>query len=251
MSTFSPEQLEARGAGWTAREIAQQPAVWKETGRIVGSHRKDANAFLQPLLGRPDLRIVLTGAGTSAFVEEILAPALSLRLGRRVDAVATTDIVSNPNEYFAEDLPTLLVSFARSGNSPESVAATALADRCLSECHHLVLTCDPDGQLYTDHAGGDRSLVLLMPAATNDQGFAMTSSFTSVVGAAPRKEHARAAASRIGGRHAARRIHMMPEMARKMGPAWLDDEAVANFYPLYREPGRHVAALAAEEGDIC
>src|SRR5215212_8740868 len=160
---FSPEQLEDRGAGWTAREIAQQPAVWKETGRTVGSHREDANAFLQPLLGLPDLRIVLTGAGTSAFVGEILAPALSLRLGRRVDAVATTDIVSNPNEYFAEDLPTLLVSFARSGNSPESAAATALADRCLSECHHLVLTCDPDGQLYTDHAGGERSLVLLMP----------------------------------------------------------------------------------------
>src|ERR671921_1554031 len=184
MSTFSPEQLEARGAGWTAREIAQQPAVWKGTGRIVGSHREDANAFLQPLLGRPDLRIVLTGAGTSAFVGEILAPALSLRLGRRVDAVATTDIVSNPNEYFAEDLPTLLVSFARSGNSPESVAATALAERCLSECHHLVLTCDPNGRLYTDHAGGDRSLVLLMPAATNDQGFAMTSSFTSMLLAA-------------------------------------------------------------------
>src|SRR5215217_9239363 len=86
---FSPEQLEDRGAGWTAREIAQQPAVWKETGRTVGSHREDANAFLQPLLGLPDLRIVLTGAGTSAFVGEILAPALSLRLGRRVDAVAT------------------------------------------------------------------------------------------------------------------------------------------------------------------
>ena len=181
---FSPEQLEDRGAGWTAREIAQQPAVWKETGRTVGSHREDTNTFLQPLLGLPDLRIVLTGAGTSAFVGEILAPALSLRLGRRVDAVATTDIVSNPNEYFAEDLPTLLVSFARSGNSPESVAATALADRCLSECHHLVLTCDPDGQLYTDHAGGEHSLVLLMPTATNDQGFAMTSSFTSMLLAA-------------------------------------------------------------------
>ena len=92
-----------------------------------------------------------------------------------MDAVATTDIVSNPNEYFAEDRPTLLVSFARSGNSPESIAATELADQCLSECHHLVFTCDSNGRLYNEHSGAERSLALLMPQATNDQGFAMTS----------------------------------------------------------------------------
>ncbi len=181
---FSPDQLENRGAGHTAREIAQQPAVWRETGTIVSSHREAVDAFLRPLLERPDLRIVLIGAGTSAFAGEILAPALSRRLHRRVDAVATTDVVSNPNEYFAEDRPTLLVSFARSGNSPESVAATELADQCLSECHHLVLTCDADGRLYRDHSGADRSLALLMPEAANDQGFAMTSSFTSMILAA-------------------------------------------------------------------
>ena len=181
---LSPDQLEKQGAGHTAREIAQQPAVWRETGTIVSSHREAADAFLRPLLGRPDLRIVLTGAGTSAFAGEILAPALSRRLGRRVDAVATTDIVSSPNEHFAEDRPTLLVSFARSGNSPESVAATELADACLSECHHLVLTCDAGGRLYRDHSGADRSLALLMPETANDQGFAMTSSFTSMILAA-------------------------------------------------------------------
>ena len=93
----------------------------------------------------------MTGAGTSAFAGEILAPALSRRTGRRVDAVATTDIVSNPEECFADDRPTLLVSFARSGNSPESVAATEFADRFLLACHHLVLTCDRSGRLYEKH----------------------------------------------------------------------------------------------------
>jgi tagatose-6-phosphate ketose/aldose isomerase len=181
---LSSDQLGKRGAEHTAREIAQQPAVWRETGTVVFSHREDVRDFLRPVLERPDLRVILTGAGTSAFVGEILAPALSRRLGRRVDAVATTDIVSNPNETFAEDRPTLLVSFARSGNSPESVTATELADHCLSECHHLVLTCDPGGRLYRDHSGADRSLALLMPEAANDQGFAMTSSFTSMVLAA-------------------------------------------------------------------
>ncbi len=175
---------EKQGGGATAREIAQQPAVWREVENIVSSRRGEVDAFLGPLLEYSDLRVVLTGAGTSAFAGEILSPALSRRMGRRVDAVATTDIVSNPVECFSDDRPTLLVSFARSGNSPESVAATGLADRLLSECHHLVLTCDRGGRLYDQHAQAGGSFVLLMPEATNDQGFAMTSSFTSMVLAA-------------------------------------------------------------------
>ena len=178
------DQNAGQGGGTTAREIAQQPDVWRETERVVASRQEEVDAFLRPLLEHPDLRVILTGAGTSAFAGEILAPALSRRTGRRVDAVATTDIVSNPKEYFANDGPTLLVSFARSGNSPESVAATELADRLLPGCHHLILTCDKDGQLYEKHAGSDGSFVLLMPEATNDQGFAMTSSFTSMTLAA-------------------------------------------------------------------
>lgn len=184
---LSPDKIEEKGAGHTVREITQQPAVWRETGETVVSYRENADAFLRPLLERSDLRLILTGAGTSAFVGEILAPALSRRLGRRVDAIATTDIVTNPKDYFAEDRPTMLISFARSGNSPESIAATELADQCLSECHHLVFTCDPSGRLYSEHSNAehsDRSLALLMPEATNDQGFAMTSSFTSMILAA-------------------------------------------------------------------
>jgi tagatose-6-phosphate ketose/aldose isomerase len=178
------DQSASQGGGATAREIAQQPDVWRETERMVASRLDYIDAFLRPLMGRPDLRIILMGAGTSAFAGEILAPALSRRTGRRVDAVATTDVVSNPREYFTDGGPTLLVSFARSGNSPESVAATELADHLLSECHHLVLTCDRDGRLYERHARADGSAVLLMPEAANDQGFAMTSSFTSMTLAA-------------------------------------------------------------------
>ena len=181
---FSSEQLDERGAGHTAKEIAQQPAVWRETAEKVLSYKEEVDAFLGPLLEYPDLRIILTGAGTSAFIGEIVAPTLSRKLKRPVDAVATTDIVSNPAECFAYDRPTLLVSFARSGNSPESLAAIELADEFLTECHHLVFTCDPGGRLYSEHSGEKRSLALLMPRETNDQGFAMTSSFTSMILAA-------------------------------------------------------------------
>lgn len=173
--------VKERGAEWTAREISQQPDMWRRTAKILDERASEIRDFIQPLMSRRELRVVLAGAGTSAFAGEILAPALTRRLGRRVDAVATTDIVSNPTECFAEDVPTLLVSFARSGNSPESIAATDLAGRYLSECYHLIVTCAEDGTLYRDHADTENSLVLLMPPETNDRGFAMTSSFTSMM----------------------------------------------------------------------
>ena len=169
------------GAEATIREINQQPDVWLEASRNIEDQRDSLNAFLNPLLARTDLRVVLTGAGTSAFVGSIAAPALSRLLHRRVDAIATTDIVSNPQVYFAEDVPTLLVSFARSGNSPESSAATQLADEVLSEVSHLVLTCDRSGSLFSEHTDQANSKVVLMPARANDEGFAMTSSFTSML----------------------------------------------------------------------
>lgn len=166
------------GAKHTVSEIAQQPMLWRE---IAAAQDQEDPAFLTPLLARPALRIVLTGAGSSAFAGQVLAPALARRLARRIDAVAATDIVANPKEALAEDVPTLLVSFARSGDSPESVAATDLADSCLSECWHVVVTCNPDGQLAGAHAGRSRSRVLLLPAIANDRGFAMTSSFTGMI----------------------------------------------------------------------
>jgi len=175
------DDLAALGAAATWPEIRQQPDAWRDVARVAQEDSARVRAFLDPLLAQPQLRIVLTGAGTSAFAGQVLAPALARTLRRRVDAVPTTDIVSNPREVFAEDVPTLLVSFARSGDSPESLAATELATRCLGSVAQLVITSNPEGRLATDHARTWSSLVLLTPAGTNDRGFAMTSSFTSML----------------------------------------------------------------------
>jgi tagatose-6-phosphate ketose/aldose isomerase len=173
--------IPAFGAEATVREIRQQPEVWREAAGILAERREAVDALVEPLLQRPNLRVVLTGAGTSAFAGGVAAPSLARLLGGRFDAVATTDIVSNPRDFFAEDVPTLLVSLARSGNSPESVAATRLADELLTDVHHLVITCDPAGRLYREHADRAGSVVVLMPSRANDEGFAMTSSFTTML----------------------------------------------------------------------
>nr|WP_308288010.1 SIS domain-containing protein [Streptomyces corallincola] len=181
--TTSTQQAAPRsgGADHTVAEIVQQPAVWREVGAIVTGARTALDAFLGPLLAERELRIVLTGAGTSAFAGEVVRDALARTTGRRVDAVSTTDIVADPRAAFPDDVPTLLVSFARSGDSPESVAATRLAEQVLGRVHHLVITCNSAGHLARTHGENAASHVLLMPAAANDQGFAMTSSFTSML----------------------------------------------------------------------
>lgn len=185
---FAPADLDRRGAAHTAREIAQQPEVWRAVHALVASRREALDAFLQPLLARPDLRIVLTGAGSSAFIGQCLAPALLQQLGARpgirVEAIATTDIVSNPAQCLQPGVPTLLVSFARSGNSPESLAAVDLADATVDECHHLVVTCAAEGTLARRLGAHARAQVLLLPDETHDRAFAMTSSFTGMLLAA-------------------------------------------------------------------
>jgi tagatose-6-phosphate ketose/aldose isomerase len=180
---INQDQLREAGGETTAREIAQQPAVWPEIEALVSAHRTALDAFLEPLLARTGLRIVLTGAGTSAFIGECLAPSM-LGQGLRVEAVPTTDLVSGPQRFLQPAEPTLMVSFARSGSSPESLAAVALADQLLPDVHHLVITCNADGELYRMAQGRANALALLLPDATHDRGFAMTTSFTSMMLAA-------------------------------------------------------------------
>ncbi|SLM61431.1 MULTISPECIES: SIS domain-containing protein [Dickeya] len=178
---YSVEALRTANGLATAREIYQQPAAWCETLTMVAEHRKTLDRFLAPLLSYGNLRVILTGAGTSAFAGRALAPYLAAALNARVEAIATTDIVTDPAEYLAQDCPTLLISFARSGNSPESVAAVELASQLLSHCYHLVLTCNGEGKLYQRCLQEPHSLALLMPAQTHDRSFAMTSSLTSMM----------------------------------------------------------------------
>jgi tagatose-6-phosphate ketose/aldose isomerase len=174
-------ELKRRGATFTAQEISQQPAVWKETRDLLNRRAAALGEFLAPLLRNKDLRIILTGAGSSAYIGQCLQPELLQRLGRRVEAIATTDLVAGPDQCFQSDVPTLLVSFARSGSSPESLAAVELAQRHVKDCYQLVITCNPQGELYKRCALEPKCFVLLLPEATHDRSFAMTSSFTSML----------------------------------------------------------------------
>lgn len=165
----------------TANEIIQQPDAWREEAKSLLKDKESIKTFIDNILQINDCRIILTGAGTSAFAGDTCEPYLTKILGKRVEAIATTDLVSAPNNYLIKNIPTLLISFARSGNSPESVHAVNLAKEIVDDLYQVVITCNEEGELAKNTKEDDKSLLLLMPKKTNDLGFAMTSSFTTML----------------------------------------------------------------------
>ena len=185
MLDYTKEDLLELGAEITTREIYQQPDVWKEAFESYQARRDEIAAFLKGIADKHDyIKVILTGAGTSAYVGDTLVPYFKEVYDERkwnFNAIATTDIVANPETYLKKDVGTVLVSFARSGNSPESVATVDLAKALVDELYQVTITCAADGKLALQAHGDDRNLLLLQPAASNDAGFAMTSSFTSMM----------------------------------------------------------------------
>jgi tagatose-6-phosphate ketose/aldose isomerase len=173
------EELESLGAIHTAREIWEQPSVWKSTARKLINEQEELRAFWEEAV-QNSRKIILTGAGTSAFIGYSLEGAYQRYSGITTLSVPTTHLVTHPLDYLQPEIPTLVVSFARSGNSPESVAAVRLTDKICRDCYHLVITCDENGQLaryQTDH----RKFNFILPPGANDKSLAMTVSYTSML----------------------------------------------------------------------
>lgn len=168
----------------TAEEICHQPALWRDLSARLQDDGKRIAAFLGDCLANPLQRVILTGAGSSAYVGEIVADELNAAWPAQVRAIATTTLLTHPELYLEPGAPTLLVSFARSGDSPESLAAVRLLRDLVPGVRLLNITCNPEGRLARDSATDSNTFNLLMPAASCDRGFAMTSSFTCMLLAA-------------------------------------------------------------------
>ncbi len=176
---YRMEDLTALGALHTAMEINQQPRVWEKIWKSVSQQKKDLSNFLDKALQNTN-SIILTGAGTSAFIGLSLQGVFRNHLHKITESISTTHLVSHPTDYLSNDLPVLLVSFARSGDSPESIAAVELVDKYSSNCYHLVITCNPDGALANGNTKNGK-FVFLLPEEANDKSLAMTSSYSGML----------------------------------------------------------------------
>lgn len=174
-----------RGVVHTPAEIAQQPEAWRQTYAFLDKEATELRSFLQTALGKGSTASVHpVGAGTSHFVGESVRHALSAAWRAAVVPVASTEIVLSPETLLAPDCR-LMISFARSGQSPEGNAALQMVTKLRPDIHHLVVTCNQDGELARlGRELGDKGYCFVLPEMTNDKSLAMTSSFTSMVVAA-------------------------------------------------------------------
>jgi tagatose-6-phosphate ketose/aldose isomerase len=177
------ESFESRKCVNTAYEIAHQPLMWAKLCEYLKEKKPQINAFMD----KKDLkntRIILTGAGSSGFAGRAVAGFTAQAVGLPAEAIHTTDIVSAPDMYFPSstaDKPLLLISFARSGNSPESVGAVEYARKKIKNLSEIAIVCDGNSKLAETTRQSADALVLVMPEGTNDKGFAMTSSVSSMI----------------------------------------------------------------------
>lgn len=182
MFRLPKEELERLGAHITTAEIYQQPSLWKEAYELYRNSLPAITAFLGKITEKhPIVNVIFTGAGTSDFVGQSISNYLN-RVNDsktiRFAAIGTVELVANPYDYLQADVPTILVSFARSGNSPESLAAVEVAKQVVTDLYLINITCAPEGKLALASEGDERTLLLLQPAGSNDKGFAMTGSYS-------------------------------------------------------------------------
>lgn len=172
-------KLEEKDFKYTYTEILNQADTWLEVYDLYEKRKNDIENFLKKV-GK-DCKVIFTGAGTSEYVGNIALDYLKTHGEFEFESVATTDLVSAPYLHFEKNQKTLLISFARSGNSPESLAAVKLGKQIVDDFYNLPITCAKEGKLAQALKDDENSYVFLEPEITNDKGFAMTNSFSSML----------------------------------------------------------------------
>src|SRR6056300_717794 len=162
----------SQSATWS--ETLAQPDIWRDWA--VAFDYQSIRAWVQH---QNVTEVWFCGAGTSAFIGDILAAGLEhLRGPYQFRSVTSTDLVAQPREFLTDRRP-LVVNFGRSGNSSETIGVLDVLDAIAPDAPRLNITCNADSALATRHSAQTKSIIL--PPQTHDSGFAMTSSFSTML----------------------------------------------------------------------
>ncbi len=146
----------------THQEIYQQPSLWPLTLALI--ERTPAAKDLK------SAAVVITGSGTSAYAAAAIAKAWP-----QAQAAPATDLLVDSRSLPEET--EVLVSIARSGDSPESLGVVEKIRAQFPHIRHVAITCNASGGLAL--ASGVQPIIL--DPRTNDRSLAMTSSFSNLV----------------------------------------------------------------------
>jgi len=175
----STEEQRRLGYFHTLREICQQPATWLRTSALMQGRAESIRLALAGIAS-----LTLTGSGSSEYAGDCVRLPLQNELGVLTQAIGGGALLAHGSKTLPPRRPGLMVSIARSGDSPESAGALAVMLKTEPDIRHLVLTCNEAGSLARTYRNDPRVVVVTLPEETNDQGLVMTSSFTNLVLAA-------------------------------------------------------------------
>jgi len=173
------EEQRRRGYFHTLREILQQPSSWIHTAEQMSALASELRPCLAGIRN-----LVLTGSGSSEYAGHCVSLALQNQLAVNTLAIGGGVLLTHALKALPPERPGLVVSLARSGDSPESVGALSLLLEVDPQLRHLVLTCNANGKLATSYPAESGVHVVALDDGTNDRSLVMTSSFTNLVIAA-------------------------------------------------------------------
>jgi len=181
---LSLAERESLGLVHTLREILQQPQTWRQTyQRVIRSLRLIEEFLTSAGVGaarsRP-LNVLLVGAGTSDYIGKSVCALLQKEWNCNVQAVPSTDLLTNMEDHVLTDSDYLWISFSRSGDSSEGVAVLEQALAKYPHIKHFIITCNQNGKMarFGERAG---VFSFVLDDEVNDRGLAMTSSFSNMV----------------------------------------------------------------------
>jgi tagatose-6-phosphate ketose/aldose isomerase len=191
---LSPAEKGALGVVHTLPEILQQPQTWLRSYAKVFNLSTPIKTFLTNAgigaIDRDPPHMLLVGAGTSDYIGKSVSALLQKEWGCDVQAVPSTDLLTNMEEHIIPGRDYLWISFSRSGDSSEGVAVLEAALAAHPEIKHLIVTCNDAGRMA--HAfKGENVLSIVLDDAVNDRGLAMTSAFSNMVIVAQALAHIR------------------------------------------------------------
>lgn len=175
---FGRPEEEQRQLGYfhTIREICQQPWTWLRTcERMLASH----DALKNDLQGIRSL--VLTGSGSSEYAADCVRLPLQNALGILTESISGGALLMYGGKALPPGRPGVLVSVARSGDSPESSGVVELLLGTEPQIRHVVITCNERGRLASARHTATNVRVFTLPSETLDKSLVMTSSFTNLL----------------------------------------------------------------------
>lgn len=172
----SQAEQDVAGYRHTLPEIGQQPVTWPDTAQRALDMAPEWRALCAGVEA-----VVLTGSGSSQFAGDCLAPFLQQALRVPVRSLGTGQLLVDPRGVLPQSGRCLVVSLARSGDSPESCAAVDALLEHQPHCEHLAITCNSQGRLAMNYRGQAKFHLLVLDERTADRSLMMTSSFTNMV----------------------------------------------------------------------